>query len=94
MFAHSWTHSGAPLQAIAAWRDSTMFGRCLLVKQYLAAAGGFGEAEVVQGVNLDGSAAAGGAAPLERLQGWLEGLWQGGSKDPFYAVVATRLEDQ
>lgn len=70
-----------------------MFGRCLLVKQYLAAAGGFGEAEVVQRVEVDGSA-AGGAAPLERLQTWFEGLWQGGSSDPFYAVVATRLADQ
>ena len=82
------------MQAIAAWRDSTDFGRCNLVKTYIAAVGDFGEAEVVKRVELPpgGAAAAGAGGPLERLQAWAEQLLGGGGgTDPFYAVVARKL---
>jgi hypothetical protein len=40
------------LQAIAAWRDSTGYGRCQLVKQYFSAVEGFTQPEVVLQVPL------------------------------------------
>ena len=56
------------------------------MKSYLAAAGGFGEAEVVRGVALPQQ------SPLAAVQAWAEGLLSGGGgPDPFYAVVARRL---
>ena len=87
-------HCPAP-QAIAAWRDSSDWGRCTLVKSYLAAVGGFSEPEVVKRVELPpgGAAAAGSGGPLERLQAWAEQLLGGGGRDPFYAVVAYKLQD-
>ncbi|PRW59968.1 S-adenosyl-L-methionine-dependent [Chlorella sorokiniana] len=81
-------------KAIAAWRDNSDWGRCSLVKTYLAAAGGFSEAEVVKRVELPpgGAAAAAAGGPLERLQAWAEQLLGGGGgRDPFYAVVARKL---
>lgn len=56
------------------------------------AAGGFGDAEVVKGVPLPDGA----QSPLEALQSWAYNLlsWGGGSSsDPFFAVVARRLDD-
>ncbi|KAI7840155.1 hypothetical protein COHA_005938 [Chlorella ohadii] len=82
-------------KAIAAWRDNSDWGRCQLVKTYLAAAGGFSEAEVVKRVELPagGAAAAAAGGPLERLQAWAEQLLGGGGRDPFFAVVARKLQD-
>lgn len=79
-----------PLQAIAAWRDNSDWGRCQLVKSYLLAAGGFDEPQVVRQVELGGA-----QGPLQRLQAWAEGAlgwgaW-GGGPDPFFAVVARKL---
>jgi len=64
------------------------------VKTYLAAAGGFSEAEVVKRVELPagGAAAAAAGGPLERLQAWAEQLLGGGGRDPFFAVVARKLQ--
>ena len=50
--------------------------------------GGFSEAEVVTGVELPG----GSQGPLAQLQQWVEKL-RGGGTDPFFAVVARRLDD-
>lgn len=95
--AHPAAHLTGPpaLQAIAVWRDNSDWGRCQLVKTYLAAVGGFGEPEVVKRVELPpgGAAAAGSGGPLERLQVWAEQLLGGGGQDPFYAVVAYKLQD-
>jgi cyclopropane fatty-acyl-phospholipid synthase-like methyltransferase len=74
-------------KAIAAWRDNSDYGRCLLVKSYFAAAGGFTEPEVVRNVQLPGAGQPGGG-PLQQLQLWAEQLWQGGGADPFYAILA------
>ena len=77
-------------QVIAAWRDSTDWGRCQLVKSYFVAAGGFSDPQVIRGVELP---EGGGQGPLQQLQRWAEGLLRGGSTDPFFAVVAHRTDD-
>lgn len=72
-------------KAIIAWRDNSDYGRCSLVKSYVAATGAFGEPELVKGVEL------GEQSPLQRLQQWGQGLLGGGgTSDPFFAVVAYR----
>lgn len=79
----------ATQQAIAAWRDSSDYGRCQLVKTYLQAVGGFGEAEVVKRVEVPAGLSLKGG-PLAALQAWAEQL-SGGGQDPFFAVVAHKL---
>ncbi len=74
------------LQAIAAWRDNSDYGRCTLVKSYFAAAGGFGPAEVIKQVQVQPS-----SNPLAQAQLWAERLFGGGNTDPFFAVVANKL---
>ncbi|EFN54437.1 hypothetical protein CHLNCDRAFT_135831 [Chlorella variabilis] len=74
-------------KAIAAWRDNTDYGRCVLVKSYFAAAGGFSEPEVVKRVELPAQA----TGLVQQVQMWGERLFSGGSSDPFFAVVAHKL---
>lgn len=71
-------------KAIAAWRDSTDFGRCSLVKSLILASGAFEEPEVVRSVPLPSQ------GPLQQLQQWAEAALAGGASDPFFAVVARR----
>ena len=80
-----------PLQAFAAWRESSDWGRVVLVKSLLLAAGFEGEIEVVRGVELPGG---GGGGVLEAAKAWLvERLsWGGGAGDPFYCVIARKAE--
>lgn len=82
---HPLPASASP-QAITAWRDTSDYGRCQLVKGLLVAAGGFSDPELVTGVPLGGSA----QGPLQQVQAWAERL-MGGGGDPFFAVVATKL---
>lgn len=65
----------------------------MLVKSLLMAAGFEGEIEVVRAVELPGGG-GGGGNPLEAAKAWLyEQLsWGGGSKDPFYCVIARKAE--
>lgn len=81
-------------QAFAAWRESSDWGRVVLVKSLLMAAGFEGEIEVVRGVELPSSGGGGGGNPLEAAKAWLfERLsWGGGSSDPFYCVIARKAE--
>lgn len=70
------------VQAIAAWRDNSDFGRCSLVKSYMAATDAFTDPEVIKSVELPDQ------GPLQRLQQWGQTLLAGGASDPFFAVVA------
>jgi SAM-dependent methyltransferase len=62
-------------KAIQAWRDGTEMERVSLVKRYFQATPGFGEPQVF--------------IRQSKTSGFLQML-QGGSSDPFYAVIAYR----
>lgn len=65
-------------KAIAAWRDSSDASHIALVKRYFASVQGFGQPEVIanQGPATN---------PLLQMMGFA-------SSDPFYAVIAERME--
>eukprot|EP00775_Hariotina_reticulata_P013533 gene13533-13659_t len=75
-------------KAISAWRDSTGYGRCQLVKQYFQCVEGFTEPEVLLKVDLPASPQQQGL--LNLLPQPLQQLLNRASNDPFYAVVAYR----
>lgn len=77
------------LQAIAAWRDGTGYGRCQLVKQYFQAVQGYTEPEVVMQVALPAAQQQGGAL-AQLLPKQLQQFFARASNDPFYAVLAYR----
>lgn len=69
-------------KAIAAWRDSTGFGRAQLVSQYFGAVAGFTQPEIVTQVGQQ-----------RQPRGWLgavQKLLQRSQGDPFYAVISYR----
>jgi len=76
------------VQAIAAWRDSTGYGRCQLVKQYFQCVEGFTEPEVLLKVDLPASPQQ--QSLLSLLPQQLQQFFARASNDPFYAVVAYR----
>eukprot|EP00850_Spirogloea_muscicola_P001605 SM000006S19370 [mRNA] locus=s6:338865:340151:- [translate_table: standard] len=79
---------GGVLIAIAAWRDSTAFGRVLLVKQYFQCISGFTEPEVVRHLPSEAPNSSTTSTGLLRL---LQDLFRHSSPaDPFYAVIAHR----
>eukprot|EP00850_Spirogloea_muscicola_P005036 SM000022S07250 [mRNA] locus=s22:826405:827788:+ [translate_table: standard] len=79
---------GGVFIAIAAWRDSTAFGRVLLVKQYFQCVRGFTEPEVVQ--HLPSEAPSSSATSNGLLRLLQELLRRSSPADPFYAVIAYR----
>lgn len=86
-----------PRQAIAAWRDSSDYAHCTLVKSYFLANDAFQDPELIRGVELpEGAvAAASGGGLWGALQGTLGwgAFGGGGASDPFFAVVARKKED-
>jgi hypothetical protein len=64
-------------KAIAAWRDGTEAQRVELVKQYFQAGPGFGPPEVISCTTL--------VSPILQMLGL-------GGSDPFYTVIAERME--
>ncbi|NJM96334.1 MAG: class I SAM-dependent methyltransferase [Phormidesmis sp. RL_2_1] len=68
-------------KAIAAWRERSEAGRVALVKQYFEAIPGFGNIETI--VNQSRSPV------FLQMMAQLTG---GGGSDPFYAVIAERME--
>lgn len=80
------------LQAIAAWRDSTGYGRCQLVKQYFGAVAGFTPPEVLLQVPLPQKATPWWQGALKALPPALAKplcmLASRTGQDPFYAVLA------
>lgn len=64
-------------KAIAAWRDSSESGRVALAKQYFESVPGFGNIETIANVSDENA--------LLKLMGI-------GGKDPFYAIIAERME--
>jgi hypothetical protein len=79
----------AVLQAIAAWRDGTGYGRCQLVKQYFQAVQGYTEPEVVLQVPLPEGQQQ-GSGLLQLLPKQVQQFFARTSSDPFYAVLAYR----
>ncbi|KAG2484416.1 hypothetical protein HYH03_016830 [Edaphochlamys debaryana] len=78
-------------KAIAAWRDSTGYGRCQLVRSYFQAVSGFTAPEVLTEVPLaSGGGGKSGGGGLAALLGPLGKLLARSGSDPFYAVVAYR----
>jgi hypothetical protein len=64
-------------KAIAAWRDNTEEGRVELVKTYFKSVPGFSEPEVI--------------VKQSQVHTFMQMLGMGGG-DPFYAVIATRVD--
>jgi SAM-dependent methyltransferase len=64
-------------KAIAAWRDNSESGRVELVKRYFRSVAGFGTPEVIAKVST--------VPPILQMMGL-------GGGDPFYAVIAERME--
>jgi SAM-dependent methyltransferase len=64
-------------KAIAAWRDNSESGRVELVKRYFRSVPGFGTPEVIAKVSA--------VPPILQMMGL-------GGGDPFYAVIAERME--
>ncbi|MEL6815027.1 MAG: methyltransferase domain-containing protein [Cyanobacteria bacterium J06598_3] len=64
-------------KAIAAWRDRSESGRLALAKQYFESVSGFGNIETIANVSDENM--------LLKLMGI-------GGQDPFYAVIAERME--
>ena len=73
-------------KAIQAWRDGTPYSRVQLVRSYFAAVRGFDAPELVTEVPLPGA-----DTPLGQL-GAAFSRFMGLSGDPFYAVLARRVE--
>lgn len=80
-------------KAVAAWRESSEYGRCQLVKQYFQCIEGFTPAEVLNKAPTSASGKA-GRSPVDVLLklipggSLLESLIGRTSTDPFYAVIA------
>lgn len=72
-------------KAIAAWRDSTGYGRAQLVSQYFTAVAGFTQPEIVTQVGEQGSQAS-ARSPLA----FITTLFKRAQGDPFYAVISYR----
>jgi SAM-dependent methyltransferase len=66
-------------KAIQAWREETEAGRVQLVQRYFAAVPGFSDPEVISRPSV--------------LGGWLQ-WWNPTAGDPFYAVLAHRIEPE
>jgi SAM-dependent methyltransferase len=68
-------------KAIAAWRDSSEMGRVALAKRYFESVPGFGNIETI--------VRRAETSPLMQMMAQLTGA---GGGDPFYAVIAERME--
>lgn len=81
-------------QAVEAWRETTDYGRCQLVRSYFQSVAGFTAPEILKSVTPDKASGngSGGAQPSvgDFVKQLLQKVLGGSTKDPFFAVVAYR----
>ncbi|MEW5306001.1 MAG: hypothetical protein WDW36_008507 [Sanguina aurantia] len=77
-------------KAIQAWRDTTGYARCQMVKQYFMAVEGFTAPEALTKVEPKGNAAPSGGFVLPGALKAVMKLFERSGSDPFYAVISYR----